>query len=45
MDALRGMAATYGVFYDKCYDTAFLDMVNMAYSQQSGQSYQYNFLE
>jgi hypothetical protein len=45
MDALRGMAATYGVFYDQSYDAAFLEMVNTAYSQQAGIAYTWPFLE
>jgi hypothetical protein len=45
LDALRGMAATYGVFYDDSYDRAFLEMVSLAYSQQAGQSYLYDYLE
>jgi hypothetical protein len=45
LDAIRGMAATYGVDYDKAYGDAFLEMVNRVYAQQAGVSYSWDFLE
>ncbi|KAJ1381068.1 hypothetical protein B484DRAFT_411835, partial [Ochromonadaceae sp. CCMP2298] len=45
LEALRGMAAVYSVFYDSSYDTNLLAMVNLAHAQQSGQFYSYDYLE
>jgi hypothetical protein len=45
LDALRGLSAAYGVIYGDVYGHAFLSIVNMAYAQQAGVSYSWDFLE